>query len=117
MTESSAAPPSEAPPPRVNIAKLWFSLSAPVSRRAYLVSGVFLMALKYAIDAGVALLVTDRFFSPLDYINPLLFMRAKALGGQAQDEWMLLAMMFIALPFMWIGLSMTIRRAVDAGLS
>jgi uncharacterized membrane protein YhaH (DUF805 family)/uncharacterized protein YndB with AHSA1/START domain len=88
-----------------------------VTRRAYLASGVVLMAVKYTTDALLVYAATGGFFAPLDYINPILAMRSKALGHEASPEALLLALGLLALPYLWIGLSMTMRRAVDAGKS
>ena len=38
--------------------RLWFGLSLPVDRRAYLLNGAGLMALKYAVDVAMVRLVT-----------------------------------------------------------
>jgi tetratricopeptide (TPR) repeat protein len=85
--------------------------STPVTRRTYAASGFGLMALKYAVEALVVHQVTGRWFSPLDYLNPLLTARQTALGG---NDWLLAAMAAWTLPFLWIGVSMTWRRLEDA---
>ncbi len=90
---------------------LWFG-SPPVTRRAYATSGFGLMALKYVIEALVVHQVTGRWFSPLDYLNPLLTARQTALAG---NDGLLAAMAVWTLPFLWIGVSMTWRRLEDAG--
>jgi uncharacterized membrane protein YhaH (DUF805 family) len=92
---------------------LWFG-SRPVTRLAYAASGFGLMALKYVSEALVVHQVTGRWFSPLDYLNPLLTARQAALGG---NDWLLAAMAVWTLPFLWIGVSMTWRRLEDAGFS
>jgi hypothetical protein len=93
--------------------RLWFGLGAPVSRGAYAASGLGLMALKYGAEAGAVHLATGRWLHPLDYFSPLLSARQAAVG----DGVLLLAMALWTLPFLWIGVSMTMRRAEDAGLS
>ena len=90
---------------------LWFG-SPPVTRRAYAASGFGLMAFKYVIEALAVHQVTGRWFSPLDYLNPLLTARQTALAG---NDWLLAAMAAWTLPFLWIGVSMTWRRLEDAG--
>ena len=120
---SSAAPFTEPAKPRLTLrglVRLWFGFQDRVSKRAYLASGVGLMALKYSVDALTALALTGAFFTPLDYINPILALRTKALGGGPAYQTpadLLMGMVVFALPFLWIGVSMTIRRAVDAGKS
>ena len=118
---SPASPPAEAPAPRLSLLgllRLVFGLRERVSQRAYLTIGVVLFGFKYAVDAGVVYLFSGQFFSPFDYVNPLLFMRTKAVASDAATaQPILIAMVLFALPFLWIGLSMSIRRAIDAGWS
>jgi uncharacterized membrane protein YhaH (DUF805 family) len=96
------------------LVRLWFGLTEPVSRAAYILTGLGLMAFKYAVEAAVVHDVTDRWLTPSDYFNPLLASRQAAIGGH---DWLLMAMVAWTLPFLWIGVSMTMRRAEDAGLS
>src|SRR5262249_30432707 len=51
----------------------------------------------------------------LAYLVPSLILRDKALGPQ--PGWVLAAMAMATLPFLWIGVTMSVRRAADAGLS
>jgi len=95
--------------------RTWFSVSVPVNRRAYAVTGFGLTAVKYLLDAGAVYLATGRFWSPVMYLSPLLSMREAELRPAPQA--LLIAMGVWALPFLWIGLTMTMRRAVDAGRS
>jgi uncharacterized membrane protein YhaH (DUF805 family) len=71
------------------------------------------MAFKYAADAAAIYAVTGHFWSPLDYANPLLSMR----GAIAKPAWLLPALAVWTLPFLWIALSMSLRRCLDAGRS
>jgi uncharacterized membrane protein YhaH (DUF805 family) len=98
----------------MTLLRLLFSLSVPVNRRVYLLAGISLMALKYAVDTGLVWHATGHVWTPLDYLNPIFMMRREAIGSGA-PSWLLLAMTVWALPFLWVGLSMTLRRAVDAG--
>jgi len=94
--------------------RLWFRFEDPVDARTYLVHGLALMLSKYAVDAVVVGAVTRRFWSPLDYLNPSLALR----GGIASlPAPLLLGMMLWTLPFLWIGVGMSVRRAADAGRS
>ncbi|MGH7567395.1 MAG: DUF805 domain-containing protein [Gemmatimonadales bacterium] len=94
--------------------RFWFTFEEPVDRRRYLLHGVGLMVGKYAVDAAVVLLVTGRFWSPLDYVNPVWTARQAQL---ARPAWLMLVIALWTLPFLWIGVSMTMRRAVNAGHS
>ena len=95
----------------MGLIRLWFGLSAPVSRRTYALSGFGLMAFKYAVEAAVAFAVVGRTFT-LDYLNPLLGARRAVL---AEHDWLVAALAIWTLPFLWIGASMTLRRIEDAG--
>jgi uncharacterized membrane protein YhaH (DUF805 family) len=91
----------------------WFSLSRPVDRKLYALSGFGLMAAKYAIDCAIVFAATGAAWTPLGYLNPLLGSRESVIGG---SSWLLFVLAVWTLPFYWIGASMTMRRADDAGL-
>ena len=95
--------------------RLWFGLSDPIDRRTYFTNGAALMAVKYLSDSAVVWAYTGRVWSPLDYANPVWFVRERALHGVPPA--VLLALAVWALPFIWIGVGMSVRRAADAGLS
>lgn len=97
------------------LARLWFGLEGRVSRRAYAATGFGLMAFKYAIEVAVIRALAGAWWSPFDYFGPFYANRAEALAGG--PEWLALALGLWTLPFVWIGVSMTMRRALDAGLS
>src|SRR5919204_3591427 len=99
--------------------ELWFSFDERVGRREYFWSGVFLMALKLIVDDALVWYVTGRSWSPVQYVTPLLSTRLAAMDDRIAPApaWLLVVMGVWALPFLWIGVSMTLRRAIDAGLS
>jgi uncharacterized membrane protein YhaH (DUF805 family) len=97
------------------VLSLWFGFTAPVDRRTYAVSGFALMAFKYASDALLVWLVLGTLWSPTDYLLPLLTLRAKVIPET--HAWLMAVLLAWAVPFAWIGASMTFRRALDAGLS
>lgn len=94
---------------------LLFGLEARVGRRAYAIAGVSLMALKYGVDAAIVYAQTGKLWSPLRYLSPVLTLRQHALGELA--TWLYVVLGVWTLPFLWIGVSMSVRRAVDAGQS
>ncbi len=87
-----------------------------VDRRTYAAVGCALVLLKYAVDAGIVYGLTGRVWTPLDYLNPVLTLRQQRLGSASTGLFQL-AMALWTLPFLWIGVSMTMRRSYDAGLS
>lgn len=99
----------------LTLLRLWFGLSDRVDRRRYFLSGIGLMALKYLVDATVVWRFTGRWWSPFDYMSPLWSVRAAALRGVPPE--VLLGLALWTLPFVWIGVSMSLRRCADAGRS
>jgi uncharacterized membrane protein YhaH (DUF805 family) len=104
-----------APLPRPPILRLWFGFKDPVDRRAYLTSGFLLMAVKYGVDALLVYFTMHTIWSPLSYLNPIYSLRVAAIHNP--PAWLAASMALFALPFMWIGVTMSVRRAVDAGMS
>ncbi|HEU0107614.1 MAG TPA: hypothetical protein VFT38_15650 [Vicinamibacteria bacterium] len=98
----------------LGLLRLWFGLSEPVSRRAYALTGFGLMALKHLTEVMVIHHFTGRWLTLLDYFSPLLTSRLAAIG---EPGLLSAALVAWTLPFLWIGVSMTMRRAEDAGLS
>lgn len=99
----------------MKLLKLLFGLSDPIDRKTYLAAGFALAALKYAIDFTVVYLNTGKFWTLTAYLSPILAMRYEAVDPA--PEMLLWGMAAYALPFAWVGLSMSVRRAVDAGIS
>ncbi len=95
--------------------RLWFLLRDPVGRRDYAVSGFGLMALKYVVEFAVVGQLTGKLYTPLDFINPL--MSAREQFAQGAPDWFGFAWVLWALPFLWIAIGMSVRRALDAGIS
>src|SRR5216117_1877629 len=95
--------------------RLWFGFSDPVGRDTYVRHGLGLTAFKYAIDALLVWQFAGIVWTPFDYLAPLLSTRQAMLRDA--PSWLLPLMVVIALPFLWIGVSMSMRRAVDAGAS
>lgn len=100
----------------MRIISLWFGLSARISRKTYLLSGLYLMSLKYFLDLIIFYsLGNGGILTPYQFFSPFLMSRESLLRGA--DEKVLWAAALLTLPFMWIGVSMSVRRALDAGRS
>jgi uncharacterized membrane protein YhaH (DUF805 family) len=95
--------------------RLWFSFREPVDRRTYVLHGAALMLFKYGVDVAVVWAFAHRLWTPLTYLNPVWVLRAQLLRDA--PPWLGPALVMWTLPFLWIGVSMTLRRAVDAGES
>ncbi len=96
------------------LVRLWFGFSTRIDRRTYVVSGVVLMLVKYLLDATVARGVTGAWWSPWPYLVPLWSVRMAQFQPAPSGLFLWLGLM--TLPFFWIGVSMSVRRAADAGL-
>src|SRR4051812_45814671 len=96
-------------------AALLFGIRARVSRRQYLIWGFALAALKFVIDTGIVYGFTKKTWSPIGYVVPSLILRNESLGSVPEAMHVVLAIS--AMPFLWIGLTMSVRRAADAGVS
>ncbi len=93
---------------------LFFDDEARVAR-PYAIAGFSLMALKYVLDSAAVFLVLGVFVSPLTYLSPTFSSKASLLAGAPSGLGWALAL--LALPFAWVGLSLTVRRVQDAGRS
>lgn len=99
----------------LRVLRLWFGFSGPIERNFYAASGLGLVAFKLLLDLLVTFGVTGRAMPLPAYFNPLMSQRLQALGPH--PDWLPGLMIVYSLPLVWIGASMTVRRAVNAGLS
>src|SRR5690349_11125176 len=81
-------------------------------RKTYALTGVILVAVKYLLDRWVAALF-GRGWSGINYIVPNETFTLRTLPPDERNLYLTLAI--IALPFVVIGILMTIRRLRDAG--
>lgn len=93
-----------------------FGMRASVDRRLYVMVGVGLALMKYALDSALVYVTSGELWNPWAYLSPALFVRAGAVDGLTSPT-LMWAMALYALPFAWVGLSMSVRRAADAGHS
>ena len=90
-------------------------LRTRVPRGPYIAWGLGLAVAKFAVDSAVVYGFSHKLWSPLGYVVPSLILRNDAIGSAPEAMHVLLVV--LAMPFLWIGLSMSVRRAADAGLS
>ncbi|HKW11954.1 MAG TPA: DUF805 domain-containing protein, partial [Gemmatimonadaceae bacterium] len=95
--------------------RFWFTFEAPVARGAYLRHGLALMVVKYVVDAVLIFAFTRIVWTPWDYLTTGAAFSHSKLAAAPKPLLTLLAIW--TLPFLWIGLTMSIRRALDAGRS
>jgi uncharacterized membrane protein YhaH (DUF805 family) len=92
----------------------WLSLEGRVSRGRYLLCGIILVALKYAIDFSVA----AHFGHPWHIWNYILPPADMGLFGPGVEQRKMYFILWaIAIPFFWTGISLTVRRLRDAGVN
>lgn len=89
-----------------------FGFRQPVRRLPYFLVGCVLMAVKYAGDTLILRAAGHPGWTPVEFLSPFYSLRFQGVTGTET----LLALGLWALPFTWIGASMTYRRAVDMGL-
>src|SRR4051794_22228690 len=87
---------------------------AKVGPGRFFITGVWLFALKFLIDRLVATIGFGRPWSLLNYLIP-----GESYGLPflpAPERVFYATMLAVALPFVWIGIALTLRRLTDAGL-
>lgn len=84
-----------------------------LSQTRYLRLGLALMALKYAGDAALVVIATGVLWTPADYVGSLFLAISPKLDHA--PAWLLWSMGAWALPFIAIGVRLTMRRAIDTG--
>jgi hypothetical protein len=101
-------------PVHVRFVDLW-KWRGSIGRGAYAFVGLTLFAIKHNIDRIVATAAFGRRFTILNYwIPPTDAIRVDNLS--AADARFLATMVLISIPFVWIGLSLTVRRLRSAGM-
>lgn len=92
----------------------FLSAEGTITRGRYLLLGVLLFAIKYNIDRVVAAAFFNRKWSLFDY-----WVRTESLTIAAIPREQIpfyLALLLIAIIFIWLGIVLTVRRLRDAGL-
>lgn len=92
-----------------------FQLTGIVDRGTYFAVGFFLSVLKYAVEATVIQTITGRPYSPVDFMSPLASNRTLYFEGA--PTWMPMGLILWTLPFLWVGVAMSIRRCREIGCS
>ena len=114
LTRLLGSEPPEESRIHFNFSALW-NWRGTVDRGTYVVVGVIGFAIKHNIDRIVATSLFGRKFTPLNYwVPPVEAIRVDRLS--TSDARFLLTMVALALPFIWIGLTMTIGRLRSARL-
>jgi uncharacterized membrane protein YhaH (DUF805 family) len=108
-------PSQQRTPVMMRLFRYWFTFAEPVTARQYLTHGAGLMAVKYAIDVALVFAGAGRWWSPVDYMRSISTLQSSTLSGGA--FWLMPALAILTLPFLWAGITLTLRRSIDAGKS
>lgn len=90
-------------------------ISRRVDRWTYAITGVVLTLVKYGVEVAAFWLLAGVLLTPWEFVNPLLGAREAIL--RPAPPWLPAILYLWTLPFLWIAVSMSIRRAADAGFS
>src|SRR5215217_3270471 len=99
---------------RALIALLFGRSAQPIDRATYVTAGLSLMVVKYVVDAALIFAVAGVVWTPIDYLLPMISFSATKVA--AFPAGLSVALLVWALPFIWIGVSMSMRRAIDAAV-
>ena len=97
-----------------NVFDVW-SWKGRVGRRRYLVTGLVLFALKHNIDRLLAMLY-EYPWGPFNYLVFYSHSKNGMWALSSPDASFYALLLLVALPFIWIGVVMTLRRLRDADL-
>ena len=93
---------------------IW-SWRGTISRQRYLITGVVLFAIKQNLDRLVAKFFGYQWWGPFNYLQ-FFSSDGSVTGLSSRDASLYAVLVWFALPFIWIGIVLTIRRLRDAGL-
>ena len=100
---------------RIQLSLLW-TWNRAIDRVPYLLAGVLLFLVKFAIDWTIATQVFSQPWSPVNYLlwpNDRV-LRVFELGDPEQA--FSLTMLLVSLPFIWTGIILTLHRLRATGL-
>lgn len=95
--------------------RLWFGLNEPVDRLSYALTGIVLVLVKYGVEAVLVWHYASAVYWPWQFVNPVLSMRVEML--HAAPPWVGWFLFVWSVPFLWIAMTMSVRRAADSGVS
>ncbi|MFP6683945.1 MAG: DUF805 domain-containing protein [Polyangiaceae bacterium] len=90
----------------------FWRLDGAVTRKQYAAVGLALLLAKYAVDATVAQFFFAQEWTLLAYFAP----QFSPLFGKQADPAFVATILGVSLPFLWVGLAMSVRRLRDMGV-
>jgi uncharacterized membrane protein YhaH (DUF805 family) len=98
----------------MRFAEMW-RWQGTVGRGTYALVGVSTLAVKFLLDKWVAGALFHREWLPWNYLFPLGVGVPWSVARTARDPAFAATMLAIALPFIWLGVTLTVQRLRDAG--
>lgn len=102
--------------PSSNMIRFWFGFDQTVTRKGYILSGFSLMTLKYLGELLAWWILSGTLLGPLKFLWPAASYRYDGLEAENGTYYGLFLVCW-SLPFLWIAISMSVRRAIDARIS
>lgn len=102
-------------PERHSLRDLLFTTKVPIDRRRYWTIGIIGTLLKWLIDTGLVWAATGQWHSPLDFLRP--FAGFEPRYPPDLPDWCQLSLILVTIPCFFISLSVSVRRAIDIGIS
>jgi hypothetical protein len=99
---------------RSTLVRLFAGYDHPIDRSTYVRAGLSLMLVKYAVDAALIGVFAGVFWTPVDYLLPMFTFNAAKVA--AFPTALNVVLLIWTLPFLCIGVSLSVRRAIDARL-
>jgi len=115
LTEKPDTHPPTAQHPPFGIGDLfplWFTMTRQVTRRSYILSGLGLMLFKYVVELVAIQALIGYFYNPVIFLSPLYTTRNDIYTNT--PFWVAWTFFFWSLPFLWISVSMSVRRSIAA---
>jgi uncharacterized membrane protein YhaH (DUF805 family) len=94
-------------------AELWH-WQGTIGRKNYAIAGIAALAAKYFLDKSVASIFFHRVWYPWSYWSPM-GPQARVNALQADQRLFASVLLLLAIPFVWLGVTLTVQRLRDAG--
>jgi uncharacterized membrane protein YhaH (DUF805 family) len=98
----------------MRFAEMW-RWEGTVGRGAYATVGVSALGVKYLLDRWIAAAFFHRDWLPWNYLFPLGSHAQWSAAWTASDPVFAATLLAVALPFIWLGVTLTVQRLRDAG--
>jgi uncharacterized membrane protein YhaH (DUF805 family) len=94
----------------------FFTIQGRVSRVAYALTGMVLTLIKHNLDRVLAMQIHLQSWGLMEFMAPLGMLNRPYPLTSAEKQF-LLTMALLAIPFIWVGVVLTVKRLRDAGVT